>query len=103
MATTGTVYLLHFDRPYAHARHYTGWTTDLTTRLADHAAGHGARLLAVLPNSPLLAARSHQPGELAIRLLAIRARPVLFRARIVGPRTTDRRPLRRTEPAPTVA
>ena len=46
-ATTGTVYLLHFDRPYAHAGHYTGWTKDLTARLADHAAGHGARLLAV--------------------------------------------------------
>ena len=22
----GTVYLLHFDHPYQHARHYTGWT-----------------------------------------------------------------------------
>ena len=46
--TTGTVYLLHFDRPYAHAGHYTGWTTDLTARLAEHAAGHGARLPAVV-------------------------------------------------------
>jgi len=48
MAATGTVYLLHFDRPYAHARHYTGWTADLAGRLADHAAGRGARLLAVV-------------------------------------------------------
>src|SRR5689334_5353892 len=47
-AVTGTVYLLHFDCPYAHARHYTGWTTDLVARLAEHAAGHGARLLAVV-------------------------------------------------------
>ena len=23
---TGTVYLLHFDQPYKHARHYVGWT-----------------------------------------------------------------------------
>jgi predicted GIY-YIG superfamily endonuclease len=45
---TGTVYLLHFDRPYAHARHYTGWTSDLTARLAEHANGHGARLPAVV-------------------------------------------------------
>jgi predicted GIY-YIG superfamily endonuclease len=45
---TGTVYLLHFDRPYAHAAHYTGWTADLHQRLADHAAGRGARLLAVI-------------------------------------------------------
>jgi predicted GIY-YIG superfamily endonuclease len=47
MVTTGTVYLLHLDRPYAHAGHYTGWTADLTARLDQHAAGHGARLLAV--------------------------------------------------------
>ncbi len=47
MALTGTVYLLHFDRPYAHAGHYTGWTTDLTARLAEHTAGRGAHLLAV--------------------------------------------------------
>lgn len=44
----GTVYLLHFDRPYKHAKHYTGWTTDLNTRLADHAAGRGARLIEVI-------------------------------------------------------
>ncbi len=47
-AVTGTVYLLHFDRPYVHAGHYTGWTTDLSARLAEHAAGRGARLLAVI-------------------------------------------------------
>lgn len=44
----GTVYLLHFDLPYQHARHYTGWTTDLAARLAEHQAGRGARLLAVI-------------------------------------------------------
>jgi predicted GIY-YIG superfamily endonuclease len=47
MTTTGVVYLLHFDRPYAHAGHYTGWTADLHQRLAEHANGRGARLLAV--------------------------------------------------------
>ncbi|SBW27308.1 endonuclease [Protofrankia symbiont of Coriaria ruscifolia] len=46
--TVGTVYLIHFDRPYRHAAHYTGWTVDLDTRLAEHAAGRGARLLAVV-------------------------------------------------------
>ncbi|MEV4887877.1 hypothetical protein AB0K48_00610 [Nonomuraea sp. NPDC055795] len=45
---TGTVYLLHFAQPYRHARHYLGWTTDLQARLAEHAAGRGARLLAVV-------------------------------------------------------
>ena len=47
-APTGTVYLLHFDRPYKHARHYTGWTTDLPARLAAHLAGNGARLVEVI-------------------------------------------------------
>lgn len=44
----GTVYLLHFHAPYRHARHYTGWTSDLPERLAEHRAGRGARLLAVV-------------------------------------------------------
>jgi predicted GIY-YIG superfamily endonuclease len=48
IAAGGTVYLLHFDRPYRHAAHYTGWTTNLLDRLADHETGHGARLLAVV-------------------------------------------------------
>jgi predicted GIY-YIG superfamily endonuclease len=46
----GTVYLLHLDRPYQHARHYTGWAASsrsLKTRLAEHEAGCGARLLQV--------------------------------------------------------
>ncbi|WP_433562312.1 hypothetical protein ACQP1O_33175 [Nocardia sp. CA-151230] len=46
----GTVYLLHFEHPFRHARHYTGWTTDLDARLAEHKAGRGARLLEVLRN-----------------------------------------------------
>lgn len=45
---TPTVYLLHFDRPYKHARHYTGFSSNLDARLAEHAAGQGARLLAVV-------------------------------------------------------
>ena len=44
----GLVYLLHLDRPYKHAKHYTGWTSDLDARLAEHAAGRGARLLEVV-------------------------------------------------------
>jgi hypothetical protein len=47
-ARFGIVYLLHFDRPYRHARHYTGWTTDLDARLAQHIVGDGARLLQVI-------------------------------------------------------
>ena len=44
----GTVYLLHFDQPYCHARHYTGWTEDLLDRLERHARGCGARLMNVV-------------------------------------------------------
>ena len=51
----GLVYLLHFDRPIGDtsnprgfAAHYTGWTLDLPTRLQDHAAGRGARLMEVV-------------------------------------------------------
>ena len=44
----GTVYLLHFDRPYRHARHYVGWAKNVTARLAQHEVGQGARLLQVV-------------------------------------------------------
>lgn len=43
-----TIYLLHFERPLHHARHYLGSTDDLATRLAEHERGAGARLLAAL-------------------------------------------------------
>jgi hypothetical protein len=51
----GIIYLVHFDQPIGDlknprgfASHYTGWTLDLPTRLADHAQGRGARLMAVV-------------------------------------------------------
>src|SRR5215471_1860432 len=46
----GTVYLLHLDPPYKHARHYTGHAApgNLHARLAAHAAGTGARLMEVV-------------------------------------------------------
>ena len=51
----GTVYLLHFERPYQaktgkqqkQAAHYIGWTTDLTGRIQEHRSG-GARLMSVI-------------------------------------------------------
>jgi len=42
------VYLLHFSEPYRHARHYRGSARDVPARLRKHAAGRGARLLAVV-------------------------------------------------------
>ena len=38
-------YLLHFNRPFGHARHYLGITTNLAWRLRRHSSGDGAKLL----------------------------------------------------------
>ena len=43
-----TVYLIHFQRPYKHARHYLGYTADLEARIEQHRNGTGARLLQVI-------------------------------------------------------
>ena len=51
-AHTGTVYLLHFDRPLAHARHYVGWSADLPKRIEQHRRGlSGARLMAAVKDA----------------------------------------------------
>jgi len=47
----GTVYLIHLDTPYKHARHYTGWTHDLDARLEEHRNGRGARLMEVIKDA----------------------------------------------------
>ena len=44
----GGVYLLHFERPHAHARHYLGYSDDIPSRLKAHKAGRGARLIEVI-------------------------------------------------------
>lgn len=44
----GTCYLICFNRPYRHARHYLGWSEEPVAREAAHAAGQGARLMAVV-------------------------------------------------------
>jgi predicted GIY-YIG superfamily endonuclease len=48
MSDTNTIYLIHFEKPYQHARHYLGFTTDLPARIADHRASVGSRLLQVV-------------------------------------------------------
>lgn len=45
------VYLLHFDRPYHHARHYLGYTSNLDQRIALHRKPNGSshhRLMQVI-------------------------------------------------------
>lgn len=49
-----SVYLIHFHKPYKHARHYLGFTnsdTDLDKRLTDHLCGLGARLMEVITDA----------------------------------------------------
>lgn len=43
-----TVYLLHFAKPYKHARHYVGYTDNLSRRLSEHKRGKSARLMEVI-------------------------------------------------------
>jgi predicted GIY-YIG superfamily endonuclease len=43
-----TVYLIHLDRPLAHARHYLGSTDDLERRLHEHEQGNGPKMLAAV-------------------------------------------------------
>jgi len=60
----GTVYLIHFERPYKHARHYLGWTVDIEQRLKSHATGNGARLMEVVTKAgiPWHVSRTWQGG-----------------------------------------
>lgn len=51
MSETRVVYLIHFDTPYKHARHYLGSAANLNARLDDHRRGTGARLMAVIKDA----------------------------------------------------
>ena len=45
MTAEGTVYLLHFDRPYnGPMQHYVGFTDNLVERLEDHRQGAGTAM-----------------------------------------------------------
>jgi predicted GIY-YIG superfamily endonuclease len=48
---SGTVYLIHFNRAYKHARHYLGFTENLDKRITDHLCGMGARLMEVVTDA----------------------------------------------------
>lgn len=51
----GVLYLIHFDRPLRHARHYLGWATEHTwvERLEEHRRGQGSRLMAVVAKADI--------------------------------------------------
>ena len=44
----GELYLLHFNQPYQHARHYLGWSTNAAERIEAHKHGQGANLMRVI-------------------------------------------------------
>lgn len=49
----GTIYLLCFEKPLAHARHYLGWTEDAdpSKRLDTHRSGDGSPLVRAVVRS----------------------------------------------------
>ena len=53
----GTIYLLHFSKPYMHAQHYLGWSQDVEGRLQTHVEGNG---------NPLVAAASAAGSEITL-------------------------------------
>ena len=50
---TNTIYLIHFNRPYKHARHYLGSTNNLAHRLQRHRSGNGSRLMQVIVSAKI--------------------------------------------------
>ena len=45
---TWKVYVIHFDKPYKHAKHYTGIAINVEKRMKEHRGGYGSRLMQVL-------------------------------------------------------
>ena len=41
----GTIYVLHFEPAYRHARHYIGWAHDVDARVREHLASGGSPLV----------------------------------------------------------
>ena len=42
------LYVIHFDKPYKHAKHYTGIAIDVVKSMKEHRGGYGAKLMRVL-------------------------------------------------------
>lgn len=62
----GMVYTLHFLKPFGHARHYTGWTEDVPSRLAAHTAARGANLVRLVQQAGIgFLVADVQPGTRA--------------------------------------
>jgi len=44
-STSRRIYILHFDRPFSHAKHYVGSADNVSLRVLEHATGRGANLM----------------------------------------------------------
>ena len=78
----GTTYLIHFDRPYRHARHYLGHTElPWPERIQRHRNGNGARLLQALDEKGIgwqvVRTWPDTPWEFEQRLKAMKNSPLL--------------------------
>jgi hypothetical protein len=51
----GHIYVVHFERPYRHAQHYVGWTTNLRQRFYRHTAESPLRRGSALMRAVVLA------------------------------------------------
>jgi predicted GIY-YIG superfamily endonuclease len=98
----GTVYLLHFDRPYRHALHYVGWTRNLDQRIKQHRAGRFSVLMKAVRDAGIgfrVARLWHGvPRRFERRLHKMKKKPIcpLCTPRVAGngkPRLSDFEPL----------
>jgi predicted GIY-YIG superfamily endonuclease len=87
----GIIYLLHFARPYKRAKHYMGFTTDLTRRLARHARGDGARLMAAVVGAGIAFELARQwPGDRNTERALKRQKDAPMLCPICNPRAMNR-------------
>jgi len=47
------LYVIHFDKPYKHAKHYTGICINVDKRMKQHAMGTRSRLMRVLKENDI--------------------------------------------------
>lgn len=64
------VYIIHFDRPYKRARHYTGYSNNVNRRIVEHTNLHqsGSPLIkaALLDGIPIHIAKVFEDGDRAL-------------------------------------
>jgi len=88
------IYIIHFEEPYFHARHYVGYCGEgmLEQRLAQHRSGQGSHLMrAIEPAGIEYTVALTHPGDLHFERRLKKAKNTprfcpLCRARLASPR-----------------